>query len=128
MNDLNGSRGMRLIAGNSNHTLANAIAAYLNLSPVKADVRRFSDDEVFAAQRLLAHKEGIYCEPVGATAFAGWLRAVKQGTVAEGERSICLVTGHGFKDPDSVERLAGANPSLTIEAPKLAETIRRLVS
>jgi ribose-phosphate pyrophosphokinase len=47
MNDLHGSRGMRLIAGNSNRTLADAIGSYLGLTPVKADVRRFSDDEVF---------------------------------------------------------------------------------
>ena len=47
MNDLHGSRGMRLIAGNSNRTLAEAIGSYLGLTPVKADVRRFSDDEVF---------------------------------------------------------------------------------
>ncbi|HVV27688.1 MAG TPA: ribose-phosphate pyrophosphokinase [Rhizomicrobium sp.] len=38
---------MRLITGNSNRPLADAIAAYLGLPLVKADVRRFSDDEVF---------------------------------------------------------------------------------
>ena len=38
---------MRLIAGNSNKTLVEDISAYLGLTPVKADVRRFSDDEVF---------------------------------------------------------------------------------
>ncbi len=38
---------MRLITGNSNKPLVDAIGAYLGLTPVKADVRRFSDDEVF---------------------------------------------------------------------------------
>jgi ribose-phosphate pyrophosphokinase len=47
MTDLNGSRGMRLIAGNSNRNLVEAISTYLGLTPVKADVRRFSDDEIF---------------------------------------------------------------------------------
>src|SRR5215467_5085742 len=47
MTDLNGSRGMRLIAGNSNHTLAADIGRYLALEPVKAQVRRFADMEVF---------------------------------------------------------------------------------
>jgi ribose-phosphate pyrophosphokinase len=47
MTDLNGSRGMRLIAGNSNRPLAEAISRHLDLIPVKADVRRFSDDEIF---------------------------------------------------------------------------------
>ena len=47
MTDLNGSRGMRLITGNSNKPLVDAIGSYLGLIPVKADVRRFSDDEIF---------------------------------------------------------------------------------
>ena len=47
MTDLNGSRGMRLITGNSNKPLVDAIGSYLGLTPVKADVRRFSDDEIF---------------------------------------------------------------------------------
>ena len=51
MTDLNGSRGMRLIAGNSNKTLVESISAYLGLTPVKADVRRFSDDEIFVEVR-----------------------------------------------------------------------------
>jgi ribose-phosphate pyrophosphokinase len=38
---------MRLITGNSNQLLVDAISAYLGLTPVKADVRRFSDDEIF---------------------------------------------------------------------------------
>src|SRR6478735_6068135 len=47
MTDLNGSRGMRLITGNSNKPLVDSIGNYLGLVPVKADVRRFSDDEIF---------------------------------------------------------------------------------
>ncbi|HWC63655.1 MAG TPA: ribose-phosphate pyrophosphokinase [Rhizomicrobium sp.] len=47
MTDQNGSRGMRLIAGNSNPGLAGAIAEYLKLEPVKSQVRRFADMEVF---------------------------------------------------------------------------------
>ena len=47
MTDHNGSRGMRLIAGNSNRPLAGAIAQYLKLEPVRAQVRRFADMEVF---------------------------------------------------------------------------------
>ncbi|MBA2587356.1 MAG: ribose-phosphate pyrophosphokinase [Alphaproteobacteria bacterium] len=38
---------MRLITGNSNQLLVDAISAYLGLTPVNADVRRFSDDEIF---------------------------------------------------------------------------------
>ncbi len=47
MADQNGSRGMRLITGNSNRALADAIGQYLKIEPVKAQVRRFADMEVF---------------------------------------------------------------------------------
>jgi ribose-phosphate pyrophosphokinase len=47
MTDQNGSRGMRLITGNSNPALAEAIGQYLKTDPVKAQVRRFADMEVF---------------------------------------------------------------------------------
>lgn len=55
-----------------------------------------SDEEIFAAQRTMLSREGIYCEPAGAAAYAGWLKLRPAG------RSVCLVTGHGFKDPDSI--------------------------
>src|SRR5215469_7195941 len=47
MGDANGSRGMKLLAGNSNRPLAEAIAQYLKLPFTKAQVRRFADMEVF---------------------------------------------------------------------------------
>ena len=47
MSDKNGARGMRLLTGNSNRPLAEAIAQYLKLPLTKAVVRRFADMEVF---------------------------------------------------------------------------------
>src|SRR5215468_1642977 len=60
MTDLNGSRGMRLIAGNSNKPLVEDISAYLGLVPVKADVRRFSDDEIFVEVRENVRGEDMF--------------------------------------------------------------------
>ena len=60
MTDLNGSRGMRLIAGNSNKPLVDAISAYLGTTPVKADVRRFSDDEIFVEVRENVRGEDMF--------------------------------------------------------------------
>jgi ribose-phosphate pyrophosphokinase len=47
MGDSNGTRGMKLLAGNSNRPLAEAIAQFLKLAFTKAVVRRFADMEVF---------------------------------------------------------------------------------
>jgi threonine synthase len=73
------------------------------------------DSEVFAAQQLMMNAEGIWCEPAGAAALAGCLRARKAGWINEGDTAVCLVTGHGFKDPASLISVAEANPVELIE-------------
>lgn len=60
-----------------------------------------SDEEILAAQKLLAEKEGIFCEPASATSLAGAMRDVKQGKIPEGSTIVCTLTGHGLKDPDT---------------------------
>src|ERR1700730_10436151 len=47
MSEANGARGMKLLAGNANRPLAEAIAQHLKLPFTKAVVRRFADMEVF---------------------------------------------------------------------------------
>src|SRR6202051_3289873 len=47
MSETNGTRGMKLLAGNSNRELAEKIGAYVKLPFTKAQVRRFADMEVF---------------------------------------------------------------------------------
>jgi len=61
-----------------------------------------SDDELTAAWRLLGQEEGLFCEPASAAGIA----AVARGAVRDGERVVCVITGHGLKDPDAVARLA----------------------
>ncbi len=60
-----------------------------------------SDEEILAAQKLLAEKEGVFCEPASATSLAGALRDVKNGKIPEGSTIVCTLTGHGLKDPDT---------------------------
>ena len=52
---------------------------------------------------------------------------MQAGMVGKGEASVCLVTGHGFKDPVSVERIAGEHEALTVEVAKLEDTIGELL-
>ena len=59
-----------------------------------------SEDELLGAWRLLAHEEGLFCEPASAAGIAALLR----GAAQPGERVVCVITGHGLKDPDAVER------------------------
>ena len=87
-----------------------------------------SDYEIFAAQRRLLEQEGIDCEPAGAAALAGWLRARQEGLVADGETSVCLVTGHAFKDPASVETAARKHPDVTVSAPQVGGILDGLLT
>ncbi len=64
-----------------------------------------SDHEVWAAQKRLALEEGIFCEPAGAAALAGALRAVSDCRISRDAQIVCLVTGSGFKDSPSIERM-----------------------
>jgi threonine synthase len=61
-----------------------------------------TDDELIAAWRLLGTEEGLFCEPASAAGIA----AVARGAAQPGERVVCVVTGHGLKDPDAIQRLA----------------------
>jgi threonine synthase len=67
-------------------------------------VRAVTDDEILAAYRLLAAHEGVFCEPASAASVAGLL---KHG--ADAARSVvCVLTGHGLKDPQTALEGAGA--------------------
>ena len=60
-----------------------------------------SDQEILAAQKLLARKEGVFCEPASAASLAGALRDIKSGKIPEGSSVVCTLTGNGLKDPDT---------------------------
>ncbi|MBN1379891.1 MAG: threonine synthase [Gammaproteobacteria bacterium] len=68
-----------------------------------------SDDEILQAQKLLACKEGIFCEPASAASIAGALRDLKSGKIPAGKTIVCTLTGHGLKDPDTAIKLSAGN-------------------
>lgn len=60
-----------------------------------------TDEEILAAQKLLAEKEGVFCEPASAASLAGAMRDIKNGKIPQGSKIVCTLTGHGLKDPDT---------------------------
>lgn len=87
-----------------------------------------TDDEVWAAQRFLLEREGICAEPAGAAAFAGWQRALREGVVRDGEKSVCLVTGHGFKEIESIRAVADRHPEVPMKPSGLASGLRLMLA
>ncbi|MDX6691356.1 MAG: threonine synthase [Solirubrobacteraceae bacterium] len=70
-------------------------------------VRAVSDAEILSAYRLLAAREGVFCEPASAAAVAGLLRYGTDGA----QRVACVLTGHGLKDPQTaLDQVGGVIP------------------
>jgi threonine synthase len=65
-----------------------------------------SDEEIFAAQRWLASREGVFAEPASAASVAGLLKCCADSSYARGLLTrvpddgviVCTLTGHGLKD------------------------------
>jgi threonine synthase len=60
-----------------------------------------TDDQILAAYRLLASREGVFVEPASAASVAGLLATAEDGRLPAGSLVVCTVTGHGLKDPDT---------------------------
>ena len=73
-----------------------------------------TDDEIIAAYKLVASSEGIMCEPGSAASIAGLSKARADGRVPAGARVVCILTGHGLKDPDTAVRVA-EQPVFSVE-------------
>jgi len=83
-----------------------------------------TDQEVYEVQARIAREEGIFCEPAGAVALAGALRARRAGEIESDATVVCLITGTGFKDQPSLERMAEAHQIESVEADTLPHQLR----
>jgi threonine synthase len=63
----------------------------------RGSIRAVTDSEILAAFRLLASKEGMFCEPASAASVAGLLKYGADGA----EQVVCVLTGRGLKDPET---------------------------
>jgi threonine synthase len=64
-------------------------------------VAAVTDSEIMEAYALLAATEGVFCEPASAASVAGLIKRAEAGDLAPGETVVCVLTGHGLKDPDT---------------------------
>jgi threonine synthase len=74
-------------------------------------INSVTDDEILEAYRLLAREEGIFCEPASAASFAGLLKhaatnpSTGSGQALRDQRVVCIITGHGLKDPETAMKV-----------------------
>ena len=70
-----------------------------------------TDQEILQAYQFLAQQEGIFVEPASAASVAGVLKLAKKKYFRAGSTVVCVLTGHGLKDPERVVK--------TIRPPKV---------
>ena len=71
----------------------------------RGGVEAVTDEQILDAYRLLASREGVFCEPASAASVAGLLT---YGAPEGAERIVCVLTGHGLKDPQTALEQAGS--------------------
>jgi threonine synthase len=67
-------------------------------------IEAVSDDEIMAAHRRLAREEGLLVEPASAAGVALLLRRAGAGRFDRDAPIVCVLTGHGLKDPQALTR------------------------
>lgn len=58
-----------------------------------------TDDDIVNAYKMLASLEGVFCEPASAASVAGLIKTASEGYFTEPTTAVCILTGHGLKDP-----------------------------
>ena len=76
-------------------------------------IRAVTDRAILAAYRMLA-REGVFVEMASASSVAGLLEMAELGQIPRGSTVVCVVTGHGLKEPDWA--IAGAAPPTVVAA------------
>ncbi|MFD3269457.1 threonine synthase [Paenibacillus dendritiformis] len=69
-----------------------------------------TDDQIIEAYQLLAAREGVFAEPASAASVAGVLKLHREGYFTGGESVVCVLTGHGLKDPNIAIQTAAKEP------------------
>ena len=86
-------------------------------------IEAVSDDEILEAQRMVVALEGVFCEPASAAGVAGVRRLRREGRIGQDEAVVCVLTGHGLKDPDAVQAEEGALTPIPADLASIREAL-----
>jgi threonine synthase len=71
-------------------------------------IESVTDAEIIDTQRTVVRLEGVFCEPASAAGVAGVQRLAAERRIGRQEVVVCVLTGHGLKDPDAVQSEEGS--------------------
>ncbi|MCX6383945.1 MAG: threonine synthase [Actinobacteria bacterium] len=84
-----------------------------------------SDEKIIQAYKIRALNEGIFCEPASAASVAGLIKEADENPeMLKGKQIVCILTGHGLKDPD----IAIANSPEIISVKKDYDQIKKALN
>ena len=89
----------------------------------KGVIDMVSDEEILEAYKLVASKEGVFCEPASAASLAGVIKMKKQGVLNDGDTVVCTLTGHGLKDPDTAISVSPKPLRVTADVKKIVKAM-----
>jgi threonine synthase len=90
--------------------IGNPVSAELAKAAVAESGGEFmtvSDEEILAAQKILASKSGVFAEPASCATLAGLIKMKSAGRLPQGASAAIVLTGNGLKDPDAALLNAG---------------------
>lgn len=89
----------------------------------KGRIDAVSDEEILNAYKLVASKEGVFCEPASAACIAGLIKLVREGYFSGKEMVVCTLTGNGLKDPSTAMSVCQEPITLPPDVEKVLEVI-----
>lgn len=69
-----------------------------------------TDEEILHAYQTIAATEGIFAEPASAASIAGIMKQHREGTLPKEATVVCVLTGHGLKDPNIAIKTVAGDP------------------
>lgn len=82
-----------------------------------------TDEEIIEAYKMLATMEGVFCEPASAASVAGLRKTAASGYFKEPATCVCILTGHGLKDPNRAVSTAPPLIELPPDKARILEAI-----
>jgi len=81
----------------------------------QGQIAMVSDEEILEAYALLPQCEGVFCEAASAASVAGLARWATARMLSASDRVVCILTGHGLKDPDTAVKRSPKPASVEAE-------------
>jgi len=79
------------------------------------------EDETILENKALIGRCGYSCEPASAASLAGLRLLLAEQTISPDDRVVCILTGHGLKDPDATVGYHTGMDTKAVQWPEPAE-------